>query len=1350
MKTFEHSEFEHERRAFAELKPLLPPSEHHELYPSIHITDPGRRICECDALFISKSFAAVIELKDWRGEIKVAPSSWFRNSQAVSNPHNVNLPKAKIFRSLIENTLPAAQSPFVQSIVVLTSEKSFVEGADSAFEIIRQLDQSKRLPDHLTFEGVAELAKYLRERVKRDLENERMVLSSQNFRKLRKVWDENFEVGCSREDYSDQIHGYRILHDLERNDRYISYLAEENPKRGDALYRLRVFGIASDAPEKKERQFRSLDVLERLQPHPNIRPVKKQPNEKGLVVEVCRWGDVKTLDQVLETNVSVSLDFAARVARDIAGALVHLHNSEASLIHRNVTPRSIIVGRDDHVELTNFDLVFDPDADYTVMADSLADYEKRYFPPEALAGKTDYCFDVYSLGQTLSKLIDKTPDGDKGQLQLTDLVKRMKSVDSAERPTAKEIFSELSSWLGESPAEAQKAISEENPRKPQVGDEHNTWVLRENLGSGGTSDIFLGDSLGDLAALKIFNADVPRDKVLAERDFLRAAKHNLFVARYRSFLQWNNTYWCIVEEYVEGNTLKSLITRGERPDLRIFLLVADQILQGLEGLHELVPPYSEGVDEKRGGITHNDVTPGNIVFNVKTELAKLIDFGLASYSGDKVLGGTPGYASDALMTKEGYLASTSGDLYSLAVTLIEWAVGKRPTDSEEVPLLFESSFTPCQSERLKQTLQSMLEIKDDPTVTATMIRREFSSLHVNEDKGAESGGSGGDALKDQLNPPADDGAVVFGGESSEEHAKAADGFIKYLNSIHNISADNRYALAEAQAISPYFPDLHVELDLVSSIRELLANQSDVVVVLTGHAGDGKSTVAVDIWKRALGVPGSEPAPKSPEEEEVVSLEGHTLTIVKDMSELSAKSRAQKLENACNQPGSTLIVSNTGPLLSAFTELMAKAGHGQRESQQKILESLNQPLNKDKVSDENLLLLDVAKRVYVANLSMLSNVNTAEKLLLKLVSHPDWDRCIGCEAKDRCPIRRNVDVMNKFADTVGERVGDIYRRLDAYGRRMTMRQIAAHLSFSLTGGLSCGQIRQDPQTKFRGVFSETFFGHGSQLSLQAMDALSCLREMADLHFGIAESPTFDQQMHEGKLEDAWLYPVQLSEVRAHFASRLGSLSDGNARREFRRLTYMFGSPREEHRASAEVFLDDFLQSPMLRKLRSWSVNHNLSGMEKQRFVKQVLGVLMEEYIGASVPRNKRESLYITLRRPDEKMFQSVQIVLEKIPFDEFTIDLDEVNGFPVLKHLDKEASLELSVPLLDYIIRKDLGELTSDLDAIHGASLEQFRSDLLERVRTPTDNVKLLEIDAQGDLRIHKFTPVEGGQKLVYQ
>ncbi|WP_165855180.1 protein kinase domain-containing protein [Marinobacter sp. JSM 1782161] len=1346
MKPFDHSEFEHERRAFAELEQRLPVSEHYELYPSIHITDPGRRMYECDALFISESFAAVIELKDWRGEIEVKPNFWFRGGEAKRNPHEVNLPKAKVFRSLNEKQLPAARPPFVQSIVVLTSENSSVEGADSAHEIIRQLDQHKRLPDHLTFVGMAELAKYLRVRVNRDQANDRATLSFQSFRKLRNYWDKTFEVSRQRDDYADQIPGYRVLHEVEHNERYVSYLAEANPKRGDALYRLRVFGLAAETPEEQERQFRSFDVLQHLPHHPNIRPVHRQPNEKGLVVEVCPWGDARTLDQVLASNESVSSDFAVRVVRDIAGALVHLHDSEATLVHRNVTPRSIIVGRDDHVELTDFDLAFDPLAEYTVMGGGFSDYEKRYFPPEALAGETDFGFDVYSLGKTFGELLDKTTGEEI--VELRELFQRMTVVDFSNRPKAKVVFSELSEWLGDSAHEPSEAIPREEQKAPEVGDSHNTWSLVDRLGCGGTSDVFLGDSLGVLAALKIFNADVPREKVLAERDYLRAAKQNRFVADYSSFLQWNNTYWCIVEEYVEGATLKSLIASGERPDPAAFVTVADQILQALAGLHE--PGRDDDEDVLRVAITHNDVTPGNIVFNANKQFAKLIDFGMASSIGKKVLGATPGYAARALMTKEGYLASPAGDLYSLAVTLVEWATGKRPASADDVPRLLESGLKSDQADRLQRALQSMLEIQDDSTVSASTVRRAFTSLLCEEDEQAEVMEPVESIPADEPTPLSAGAETAYEGAARHDGAEAADGFVRYLNSIHNISADNRYALAEAQATSPYFTELHVELDLVSSIRELLTGQSDVVVVLTGHAGDGKSTVALDVWKRALEIPDTEPAAKSPEEEEIVTLDGHKLTIVKDMSELSAQSRTEKLTNAFSQSGSALIVSNTGPLLSSFTELMAKEGHGDREAQQKILECLNQPLLKDKLTDANLLNLDGKKRVYVANLSMLSNVNTAERLLSKLVSHSGWEKCRSCKAKDRCPIRRNVDVMSECASTVGERVGDIYRRLDAYGRRMTMRQIAAHLSFSLTGGLSCGQVRQDPQTTFRGVFSENFFGHGSAFSLQAADALSCLRQMADLHFGIAASPTFDHQLHEGKLGVVWNYPSQLSELKTHFASRLDSSEGGSARRKIRRLTYMFGTPREEHQGAVEVFFDDFLQSPMLRKLREWQANHTLAGMEKQRFLKQVLGVLIEEYIGASVPRNRRDSLFITLRRPDEKVFQSVQIVLGKISLDEFTVELDRVSGLPVLTYGSTKARLALPLPLLDYIISKDQGELTSDLDAIHGASLEQFRSDLLEHIPHKSDTVELLEIDAQGDLRTHKFTPINGGQKLVYQ
>lgn len=612
MKSFNHSEFEHERRAFANLYKLLPESECYELYPSLYITDRSRRIKhECDALFISKSFAAVIELKDWLGDIEVTPNSWLRFGKPTRNPHEVNLPKAKVFRSLMEQVLPAIRLPFVQSIVVLTSDKATVTGEDSAFEIVREIEHTSRIGDHLTFFGVEELAKYLCQRVARDQRNSREVLTAQTFKKLRAVWDSNFEVGCLRANYADQIPGFKIKQEIEHNDRYVGYVAEANPQRGDSLYRLRVFGVAAESESDQARQFRSLDALEALPPHPNIKRVYRHPNEKGLVVEVCQWGDVSTLDQILETNDNISVNFAVRIIREVARALCHIHESDAGLIHRNVVPRSILVGRDDHIELTDFDFAFDPSADYTVMSCSFSEYEKRYFAPEALIGSADYASDIYSLGQTFIELLERSEDHIDEKLE--HLCKRMVEHELSKRLSARELVNFLNDWLGECPENGEELLINDEIQLPEIGHTHDTWLLKERLGSGGTCEVFLGDSLGDLAALKIFRADVPRDKCLTERDFLRVSNSN-FIAKFRGFLQWNGIYWCIVTEYVQGVTLKALISEGDRPDAHTFMTVASQIIQALIDLHEPRSIDYKG-EECNLIITHNDVTPGNIIFN---------------------------------------------------------------------------------------------------------------------------------------------------------------------------------------------------------------------------------------------------------------------------------------------------------------------------------------------------------------------------------------------------------------------------------------------------------------------------------------------------------------------------------------------------------------------------------------------------------------------------------------------------------------------------------------------------------------------------------------------------------------
>ncbi|QFU01023.1 Serine/threonine-protein kinase PknD [Halomonas sp. THAF5a] len=1341
MRSYEHCGFEHERKAFARLEQKVPEREGLELYPSVYIPDNSRNVYhECDLLVIAESFAAVVELKHWQGEIDIGHNVWRRNGTAIRDPHEVNLPKAKVFKSLLEQTLPAARIPFVQSIVVLTADNASVSGAHAAFDIIKLLDETKgKIGDHLTFDGIDELAKYLRERIKRDFAAGRQQVSPQDFGKLKKKLDERFVDGLRRKDFSDQISGFKIRQEIEHTARFVSYLAEANPSRGDMLYRLRVFGSASIDPAVQARQFRSLDALERLSPHPHIRPTHRHPNERNLVVEVCPWGDVQTLDQVLESGTTLSHEFTVRVVRDLAFALAHVH-ADATLIHRNLTPRSVIVGRDDHVELTDFDLAFDAGADYTVISDDLTKLERHYLAPEALAGKFDFASDIFSLGRLFQDLLDAGDLDEASAEELCALAETMCSLEPAERPTAEAVAHQLSEYLGEQTSTAMPATEPQAPKEPEVGDTYDTWELLRELGHGGSSRVFYAESHRFPAALKIFHADVPRDRCLAERDFLHYTK-NPFIAGFHSFTQWAGHYWCIAQEYAEGESLRTLISQHYRPDAGLFAEVARQMLTALEALH--TPLASVGEEDGPGKVIHNDVTPGNIVLNLDRRVAKLIDFGMASTPGLTVIGGTPGYVAQDLVNKDGYRAVPQGDLYALAMTLVEWATGQRPENAEAVPPLFANEVETTVSEQVAAVLRCALGPSDARFTSARVMRQALDEALAEPEA----------VVAEQT--PVDDELKVPVAEIAPERPASAMGvsdvqvFVEYLNTIHNLSADNRHALAEAQATSRYFSELHVELKLTKSIVNIFSREEDAVVMLTGHAGDGKSTVAVELLKRARGLPAGTPLPQAPDEVELVQLYGRPLAIVKDMSELPASERLEKLRDAITGAGNALIVSNTGPLLSAFSDYFSQL-KAKEEVEQKVLHRLDQPLHNGELGDNNCLPESGGKKVYIANLSMLSNVDTAVEFLDKLVAHPIWDECAACNAAPTCPIKLNVELLRESGQVAQERVRFVYERMTAYGRRMTMRQLTAHLSFSLTGGLSC----QDVRTSTTGerplsLFSESFFGHVGPLTEQAVDALFCLKQMADLHFGANSNPKFDQLVYEGRLGEALELPSRVERNVLRWQKEARDPAGGEARRRLRRLVYMLGQPRSSYGEFKSVLIDDFLHSPMLRTLGDWVNQGSVdTGLAKRKFIKKTLGVLMEEYIGCMVPGTALERLFITLRRPDESLFQPVQIVLKTIPVDEFELTFDRERALPVLVH--NSARLGLTLPLLDYIVSRSRGEITGELDAIHRASLDQFRGALLGTGHAHQDVITVLQIDADGEVMTHKFSANSDGQRLVYQ
>ncbi len=99
---------------------------------------------------------------------------------------------------------------------------------------------------------------------------------------------------------------------------------------------------------------------------------------------------------------------------------------------------------------------------------------------------------------------------------------------------------------------------------------------------------------------------------------------------------------------------------------------------------------------------------------------------------------------------------------------------------------------------------------------------------------------------------------------------------------------------------------------------------------------------------------------------------------------------------------------------------------------------------------------------------------------------------------------NLNAIRECRDTTSDRVAWVYRLLYEYGKRLTLRQMSAHLAYSLTAGLDCGRIREmaesptPPPVNAYYLFYNRFFGfRGASMDekAQRLKAVQCLMPMA---------------------------------------------------------------------------------------------------------------------------------------------------------------------------------------------------------------------------------------------------------------
>jgi serine/threonine protein kinase len=152
-------------------------------------------------------------------------------------------------------------------------------------------------------------------------------------------------------------------------------------------------------------------------------------------------------------------------------------------------------------------------------------------------------------------------------------------------------------------------------------------------------------------------------------------------------------------EFVEGETLETLIRRTGHLEVKLALEIATQVVSGLAAVH-------------KQKLVHRDIKPSNIMVSFEDEgavTAKIIDLGLAkavnepgSQSAISKLGGfagTPEFASPEQFAGVG--VDIRSDLYSLGVTLWRMLTGYTPFRGLPAELMYQHQHAALPLEELE-------------------------------------------------------------------------------------------------------------------------------------------------------------------------------------------------------------------------------------------------------------------------------------------------------------------------------------------------------------------------------------------------------------------------------------------------------------------------------------------------------------------------------------------------------------------------------------------------------------------------------------------------------------------------
>ncbi len=281
------------------------------------------------------------------------------------------------------------------------------------------------------------------------------------------------------------------------------------------------------------------------------------------------------------------------------------------------------------------------------------------------------------------------------------------------------------------------------------------YILEKSLSRGGMGEVMLAVArhVNERCVIKTIRTDLTGDEEFVGR-FADEAKimvriEHQNIIRVFDAGKVDHDYY-IAMQYVHGRDLGDVLDRayerGEPLPIGLGLYITDQLLRGLDYVHNLKDEHGRHM-----GLVHRDISPQNVLVGFDGSI-KLIDFGLARTD---VL---PARTQGALAVgKYGYMSpeqarheSIDGraDIYSAGVMLFEVFTGDRLVDEQDQATLWQrvlspkhrspKTVIPTLPDIVERLIMQAVEVRPEGRFQTARQMRDFAARATSPDNNREA------------------------------------------------------------------------------------------------------------------------------------------------------------------------------------------------------------------------------------------------------------------------------------------------------------------------------------------------------------------------------------------------------------------------------------------------------------------------------------------------------------------------------------------------------------------------------------------------------------------------------------